>query len=346
MTKNKAEALSPFKFKRDVLYPASAVFTAITLGMFSLMWLLGANVTEVRDKYTIKYNKDGSILSDDWLVGEAQAFGIGMLIGIFLFSMSIFALNYFFREGYSKPTKRIIHFIGTELSFALFVLLFSDYVSGETVTFGLAMVAMAVVAVVYFITLAVKFILTVPIRVIKNKLGKLIYAYVGPIFSIYTLTVFVTAFISLFAFTNIEIPLPDQWNPNLIESYETLVSPIAHTLQNFLRYLGTSAFLVLSLAVFKVKLPNVAKGLLNLLICSSAFFVLWYIQMPYFYELEGMRIASIVVFYSIYLAVFIIACIIAFIIRRQKEKKEEYVSQFSGKRGKKKREESTLFTDK
>lgn len=346
MTNKKTEALSPFKFKRDVLYPASAVFTAILLGMFSLMWLLGANVTEVRDRYTVKYNKDGNILNEDWLIGESQALGIGMLIGIFLFSLSIFALNYFLKSDFSKPTKRIIHFVGTELAFAIFVMLFSDYISGATVTFGLVMVAMVVVAIVYFFSLATKFVLTVPLRLIKRKLGKFIYDYVGPTLAIFTLTVFVTAFVSLFAATNVEIPLPDQWNPNLIESFETLTAPIAHTLQNFLRYLGSAAMLVLSLSVFKTNLQKVAKGILNLIICSAAFFGLWYVQMPYFYELEGMRIASIVIFYSVYLAVFITACVVAFIIKRKKEKKDEYISQFSGKRGKKKSEGSTLFTDK
>jgi hypothetical protein len=346
MTKNKTEKLAPFKFKRDVLYPAAAVFTAILLGMFSLNWLLGANVTEVRDRYTVKYNKDGSILNDDWLIGESKAFGIGMLVGIFLFSMSIFVLIYFLRQDFGRATKRVIHFVGTELSFAIFVLLFSDYVSGETFTFGLAMVAMVVVAILYFLTLAIKFVLSVPIRLVKNNFGKFIYSYIGPIFVIFTLTVFVTAFVSLFGVTNVEIRLPDQWNPNLIESYETLVTPIAHTLQNFLRYLGSAVMLVLSVSVFKMPISKVAKGLLNLLICSAAFFGIWYVQMPYFYERAETRIASIIIFYSVYLAVFIIACVVAFVIKRQKEKKEGYVSQFSGRRGKKKSEGSTLFTDK
>jgi hypothetical protein len=89
--------------------------------------------------------------------------------------------------------------------------------------------------------------------------------------------------------------------------------------------------LVAAVAVMFTKLPKVAKGLLNFVICSGGFIVLWFIQLDFFHELDNMRLISIVAFLISYVVIFTAACIIATVIRRRSEKNEDYVSQFSAK---------------
>jgi hypothetical protein len=262
-----------------------------------------------------------------------------MLVGILLFSLSLFALSSILNQDFDKLTKRIIHFIGTEISFVLFVMLFSGYTSGATVSFGSVMLAVGVVAVVYFLVLLIKLLFKYPLKHLKNKCGTVIYRYVSPIFVIFTATVIITAIVSLFMSTNVEInwfkrDVEDAYK-TFQEGFETLTAPIAHTLQNLLRYLGSAAVFMLGLSVFKLRIPKVAKGILNLLICSAGFFLIWFIQMPYFYELEGMILASIVTFYGVYAVSFVAACIVIYVRNRKSEEKDEYIPQFTGRRSKK-----------
>lgn len=347
MTKKAEIKKTPFSFKNDVLYPACTTFTAVVLGLFSLMWLVGANVTETRDKYSVKYAEDGDIDTSEWLVGEAQALSVTMLIGILLFAFSIFALSYISRLDYGKLTKRLLHFAGTEIAFFLFVILFSGYISGQTVSFGTVMVAFVIVAIFYFLILGIKTLLSRPIRFIKKHLGGIIGRYIAPVFVIFAITVIVTAFLGLFLKTNVVIHETREWDPNeaktLYETFETVITPISHTLQNFLRYLGSAAVFMAGIAVFKTKLNTVAKWVLNFLICSCGFVLLWFIQMPFFHELDNMRLYSVIAYLAAYTVALVAVCVIKYIITRKKEKNGEYISQFSGRRGKPKTEESTLF---
>lgn len=328
-----------FSFLYNVLYPACALFAVIVLGAFTVLHFLGYNVTESWDMFTQKYDGELDDVTSEWLIGKEYSFSIGMLIGLFLFCIAFFALSYIFRMGFDRLSARLLHFFGTFLAFFLFFLVFSGYITDTASTFGTIMLSLTLVAIVYFICLGFKMLLKRPIAFLTGKAGCIIKRYIAPAIAIFAFSVIICAILAMFLKVNVKINEVEDWDPDAArskyESYETIITPLAPTLQNYLRYLGSAGIIILGLAVFATKLPKVAKGTLNFLICTCGFVCLWFIQLDFFHELDNMRLISVIVYLSAYLVIFITAAIILFIIKRKRESSKDYDGQFTVKKRKK-----------
>ena len=343
---------SKFDFKKEILYPTCIAFAFILICAFFVAYFIGFNVAETRDVYYAYYNDSGALLNSgkEWEIGQLVAVSIGTVLGVFLFCASIFVIGCLTKEGYSKIIARIIHFIGTEIAFFFFILVLSGMVSETQSSFLLIVIIMLLVAILYFVLLGLKTLLSKPLKAIGKKLSGVYFKYVGPAFVIFTAAVFVSVICCMVAEPVVKINIEERVfegtsNSNFYDKWETLVTPLAFTLQNLLRYLFSAAVLMCSVAVFKTKINPAAKWIFNFLICTSGFFVIWYAQMPFFFEVDSAKLTSIIVYFAAYVVCAVIAAICMNVLRRKKDEKDEYISQFSGRRGRKKREESTLFGD-
>ncbi len=334
-----AQTSGKFNFPKDILYPACAIFSSVMLALFLVAFALGFNVTETRDRYTQTFGEEATQIRKPWLVGDNFALETPMLIGLFLFCISMCVLTYILKDGYSKSMRRLVHYFGSVIAFFIFVLGISGYISNPETNFAMVMVAVLLMSVLYFLALLFRVILTRPVTALKNKFGGVIYRYIAPAVAIFAISILVTALLGHIFKVEVEINYKknfDVENPRIgIETWETLITPLAHTLQNLFRYLGSAALFMLGLAVYDTKINKVAKGLLNFLICTLGFILLWVVQMPFFHELDNALLISIVVFLAVYIVAFTSASIVSLIIKRKREEKEEYEQQFSVKRSKK-----------
>ncbi len=328
----------PLSFVRDILVPACAMFGAVILGIYTFMYLLGFNVTETRDKFTSKYDAITDDYSKEWLVGAQDSLPPMLVIGILIFCFAVFALAYLSYMELDKLSTRLLHFGGTLLAFLLFVLVLSGYASGEQTTFASIMLALVLVGICYFICLAIKLLLRRPTAFVKKKFQPILSRFIAPVTVVFAFLITVCTLLALFITTDIKIGYSEDFDSDnghlLYESWETLITPLAPTLQNYLRYLGTAAIIVLSLLVFLTTLPKVAKILLNFAVCCVGFFTIWFIQLDFFHELDDMSLISVIFFLALYAVIFTAASVICFILKRRREMTDGYVSQFSPRKTK------------
>ena len=332
-----------FSFKRHILFPSCLIFTLILLGAYTVFMLLDFNVTETRDTVTHFYNgqvNDGDPNSYKFAVGDQFALDLTQLIGIFLFSVSVAALGLLDRYGYGKLFTRMLHFGGTIFALFFFVLVIGGSVSN--IGFGSSMLVVILASVLYFVLLGLKTLFKKLIKPEKLPFRSYVYKYAMLTFAVFTATVFVCMLLAKLNFFNVQINLPS----TVIESddgrskttiYDTLITPLAPTLQNYLRYLASAAVFSVALSVLYTKLHAVLKAVINFVITACGFVLLWLIQMEFFKELDNTMLYAIISFVSIYVAVLVTVSIITFVKRRKAEDEEEYENQFlPGKKSKKK----------
>lgn len=347
-SKKAATDARPFCWKRDILYPSALIFTAIIFVSYLVFMLLDFNVTESRDFVTHTYNGYTDTNTYDYKVGREFAFDLIQLVGFALFSVALSALSLVHRLSYSRTVKRLIHFSGAMFSCFIFVFVLSGTVSSRG--FASTMGAMLAVAALYFVLLGVKALLKSLIKRVssnpKPRIRNFCVKYVLPAFVIFAAAVIIGALLAMFIKVNIVInkTLPNYPYDDRIPviTYETIINPIAPTLQNYLRYLGSALLFMLSLSVLFTKLNKFIKIAINFAINAAALSLLWLIQLDIFKELDNVALYTVVGFLAIYLVSLITASIVLFIRARKREDDGEYENQFmSGRKLKKQRSAST-----
>lgn len=326
-----------FSFKNDILYPACILFTVIVFIYFIGAMLSGLNVTQTRASVTeihdFSSGEDKVTLKSS--VGESAALPLEMLFGLLLFSLSYYALKLLYRLDYGKTFITLLHFACTLLSFFVFVLALSGFVSAAG--FGPSMLILLLVAIAYLAALGVKRLIQKPLsKIPENPLTNTARKYLPPVFTVFTVTVFV---ITLFAMITgelfdfkaiIKINERIDWPDERIryDVYETVITPIAPTIQNYLRYLGSAFVFMCGYAVLFTKLNKVAKVILNFVIMSAGFILLWLIQLDFFREINKNMLIAWVCFIAVYLLSFITVSVVRIVLARRSEETDEYESQF------------------
>ena len=141
--------------------------------------------------------------------------------------------------------------------------------------------------------------------------------------------------ISLFALiTNFSVIVRVQEDKTFISDkvlenvYITVVTPMAPTIQNYLRYLASSAVFIAGYAVLFTKLNKVLKVSLNFLILAAGYTVIWLIGFDYFRLISAHLVPAIVIFLSVYIAALVAVSVYMFVKRRKAEETESYDNQF------------------
>jgi len=347
-SKKAACVARPFCWKRDILYPSALIFTAIIFVSYLVFILLDFNVTESRDFVTHIYNGHTDTNTYDYKVGREFAFDLIQLVGFALFSVALSALSLVHSLSYSKTVKRLIHFSGAMFSCFIFVFVLSGTVS--SLGFASTMGAMLAVAALYFVLLGVKTLLKALMKRFpsnpQSRIRDFLVKYVLPAFVIFAAAVIIGALLAMFIKVNVVInkvgpDFPDD-DRIAITTYETIINPIAPTLQNYLRYLGSALIFTLALSVLFTKLNKFIKIAINFIINGAALSLLWIIQLDIFKELDNVALYTVVGFIAIYLVSLITVSIALFIRARKREDDGEYENQFMpGRKLKKQRSAST-----
>lgn len=338
MSKKDAKSTQkPFSFLYEAFYPACALFAVIVFGSFTALFLLGYNVTEKRDIYISKQDDSIDEFTSEWKIGTEYSLSLAMLVGIFLFCLSVFALSYLRRIELDRISTRLLHFFGTILAFFIFILTFSGYISYDSTSFGSIALSLMLVAVIYFICVGAKAFFSFIFSKAKiisrhsdtHAFTAMIKRYIAPTIAIFAVSVIVCAVLAFFLPVNIKINEIKEWDPDaqrtLYESYETIITPLAPTLQNYLRYLGSAAVLVVGFSFFSIKLPAAARWALNFLVYLGGFTSIWLIQLDMFKELENIALYSVIAFLAMYLLFMIFRLIYSDIHKDD----GEYEAQFS-----------------
>ena len=313
-------------------YVTAAIFTAIILISYTVFFLMGFNVTETRDFVTHTFNGHTDTNSYDFKVGREFAFDLVQLIGFLMFSATLAALAFVHKTSLSKPLKRLIHFIVALVAFYLFIMVLSG--SASNGGFGVSMGITVAFALFYFAVVGIAAVLKKLIRIPDCAAKRFALRYLPPILLVFTVTVIVA--MALAMVMNVQINI-NKIGPNYpyddrvaINTYETIITPLAPTFQNYLRYLGSSAALVLSIAALSLKLAKGIKALLVFVINGAALALLWLIQLDFFKELDGALLYAAVGYVVLYLVIVLTVGIISHVRKRNAEDEEEYESQFLG----------------
>lgn len=318
-------------FKNKILYPACVLFFAIVLMYFLMAMWADMNVTETDAVITQIY--DGENNSNE-VTGETKApsaLPVQTLLGIFMFSLSIMALNLIFKMNGSKMFLQMLHYLGSLLAFFIFVLSLSGFISEDGIF--TAIVACLFFSIVYFVAVGLvklfkKLAAKLPEKLTKNVVTK----YIPSVFAGFTLIVFG---ISLFALiTNLSVIVRVHEDRTFIADkvlenvYITVVTPMAPTIQNYLRYLASSAVFVAGYAILFTKLHKIVKVALNFLILATGYTLIWLIGFDYFRLISAHLVPAIVIFLSVYLVCLVATVVYLFVKRRKAEETEDYDNQF------------------
>ena len=324
------DATASFSVRRHIVYPAAITFTVILFAAYLLFLLMDFNVTETRDFITYTYNGHTDVSTYNYKVGREFSLDLVQLFGIALFSLSFAALSLVHRLSLSGAFKRLIHFIGTLISFYLFVLVLSGSVTdgGFAAAIGITMA----VGLVYFILLGLKKLVKRSIPMPKCRGMGFITKYLPPAFVIFAAASLI--FMTLAMVINVQLTL-NLDGPNYpyddriaITTYETVITPIAPTLQNYFRYLASAAVITLSLSLLATKLSAVLKALLIFIINGAAFSLIWLVQLDFFKELHNALLYASVGYIALYLIALITLGVISFVRKRSREDEGEYENQF------------------
>ena len=327
-TKKQTEGIG-FDWKA-ILYVACITFALIIFVSYTVFTLLDFNVTETRDFVTHTYNGHTDTNTYDFKVGREFAFTPVQLFGFCLFSLAFSALSLIHKLSYSKTLKRLLHFAGTVLSFYVFILLMSGTVGD--LGFGSAMGVIIAVALVYFILLGIKTLIKRFVPNPKNRFTDFLAKYLLPAFVIFAAAVMLCSILALYfkVYTVINKIGPNYPTDDRIAvvTYETIITPIAPTMQNYLRYLGSAAVFMLGISVLKTKLKPYVKIPLNFIINGCGLVLLWLIQLDIFRELDNVMLYTVIGYVALYIVALITAGVIVFIRKRRKEDEGEYENQF------------------
>jgi len=322
-------SLKEYNFLRDTLLPACAIFCVAVFIFFLVAMGVGLNVTETKTEVTVVYDNQTGINDVDTPAPSPDALPVQTLLGILLFCISLVALGELFRLDYSRLTLRMTHFALTVLSFLIFVLVLPGYI-GEAGA-PAAIVDCAAVAVFYFILLGLKRLIMM-IKPLRSEAVSKAVAFLLPVFGVFTVMVFAVSFFNLITQAPVIIKevLEEVWEESdrLRTTYIRVATPLAPTLQNYIRYLFSGIVFVIGLSIMKMNLHTVAKWALNFTVITAGYIGIWIVGMDYFRMMKKNLLPAIIVYLAVYLVTLITVSVIHAVKRRNSEDDEEYEAQF------------------
>ena len=321
-----------FNFKKDILYPACAIFFVLVFLYFLVAMAAGLNVTESETTRTQYYDGEtntGNLTSE---TKDPAALPVQTLLGLLLFGASVVSLGLVRKLNVSKLTARLIHYVGTVAAFLIFVIALSGAVSSTGVP--MTVVAIFAVSIIYFIVLGIATLVKKPLaRLFENKRIKGAKDFIAFTLAGFTAVVFAVSLFALITQLSVIVRVSEEkifvTDKAFDEVYVTVVTPLAPTLQNYLRYLASAAVFALGYAVLFTGLKKTVKAALNFVILTAGYMGIWIIGFDYFRLVKSNALPAVIIYLSIYLAALITVCIILYVKRRQVEETEEYENQFS-----------------
>lgn len=327
--KNEKSAVREYDFLRETLLPACAVFCVAVFIFFFIAMGVGVNVTETKTEITTVYDNQTGVNDVDSPNPTPDALPVQTLMGIMLFCIALMLLGQLHKLEYGKLTVRMMHFTLTLLSFFIFVLALPGYVSDA----GLpaAIIACAAVAVFYFIALGLKQLLLM-VKPLRGEAVRKVISFILPVFGVFALLVFAVSFFNLVSQVPVIVKetIEEVWEENdrVRTTYVRVATPLAPTLQNYLRYLVSGIVFMIGYAVLKMRLHAVTKGVLNFVIITAGYIGIWIVGMDYFRMVKANLVPAIVVYLIVYLVALITVSVIYAVKRRGQEDMEAYESQF------------------
>ena len=318
-----------YDFLRETLLPACAIFCVAVFIFFFVAMGVGINVTETKTEITTVYDNQTGINDTESPNTSPDALPVQTLLGIMLFCVALMLIGQIYRLDYSRLTLRMIHFALTVFSFFLFVLALPGYVSDT----GLpaAIIACAAISVLYFIILGIKK-LVMTVKPLRGETAEKIKAFILPAFGVFAALVFAVSFFNLITQVPVIVKeiIEEVWEQDdrVRTTYIRVATPLAPTLQNYLRYLVSGLVFMIGCAVLKMRLHAVAKAVLNFIILTAGYIGIWLVGMDYFRMVKANLVAAIVIYLAVYLVALITVCVIHAVKRRGLEDTEEYESQF------------------
>ncbi len=319
-------------FKKKILYPACAMFFVLVFVFFFIAAMTEQNVSG--ERFTPEYVYDDATGESTLTFGGAQrlvALPVQTLLGLFLFSLSVFALGLIFKLEMSRIYLNLLHYIGTILSFFIFVLAMTGNIGENGVP--KAMVICLGVSVLYFIVRGAALIVKKLFASHKNSPIIVRSAkYFGAVFTGFTVIVFAVSLFALITqisvIANLNVEKDFIHADVLQETSLGLATPLAPTVWNYLRYLASAAVFMLAYAVLFTKLNKVARVLLNFAILAAGYVAIWIFGLEYFRVARQNSLPAVIAFLVTYAVVFTAVCIYRYVKTRNSEQTENYQRQF------------------
>lgn len=329
---------------RQIILPACILFTAVVFIFYTLALVTGTPVLDKEFSFREEYNGNSEAgMGSTQVASDPQnnALSINFLVGILLYALTTLALTQIKRLGYGRLMTMLLHFAGSTVAFFVFVLVFGGYITDPG--FGPSMAVTVAYAFFYWVTLGLKHLAS---RLCANGCESFkaqLRRWVPLAFGVFTVILFVITAVTLIGELKVTTRFQSDtyWDPMddsvQIKVYSTIINPLAPTFNNYLRYLGTAAVLVLGIAMLFTKLNAVVKVLINFVIVSGGLILLWPLQLDYF-RLDVLKenlLMAVIIYLALYVAVLIATAVVLFIRKRRKEDTEEYEAQFTpAKKGK------------
>ncbi len=320
-----------FDYKSKIIYPACMIFFIIVFVYFIIAASAGVNVFESETVRTQVYDNETDINELESNVKSPSALPVQTLFGMLLFSISIAALGLLSKLNLNKVYLNLLHFGGTVLAFFIFVLAMSGYLTEGSLP--MAMIACLAISILYFAVRGLVWLIKKPFEKFKAS-KKLEFAkrFAGAVFAGFTLIVFILSFFALITQFNVIITVQEDktfiQDDVLQNIFVTVVTPLAPTVQNYLRYLASSAIFMAAYFVLFTKLHTVAKVLINFAILAAGFVLVWLNGFDYFRLVSANALPAIIIFLSVYLVTLITVSVYRFKKRRSAEATGAYDRQF------------------
>lgn len=328
---NKKNKDIDFSFRKQILYPACVIFCILVFVYFMMALAAGVNVIEGETVRTQIYDGENNTSDFESSAQAPSALPVQTLFGLFLFSLTVMALNLLFRLKLSRIYVNLLHFGGVLLSFFIFVLSLSGFISDGGLP--MALVSCLFVALIYFaVRGCIILFRLITRRVSDSKVYTAIMSYLPMIFAAFTLIVFAVSFFALITQMKVIVTVKEDktfiYDDVLQNIFVTVVTPLAPTLQNYLRYLASGAVYIAAYAVLFTRLNKVLKVVLNFVILSAGFLGIWIFGFDYFRLVSQNALPAIIIFLSVYVVSLIGVCIFKYIKTRKTEVTGDYSRQF------------------
>ena len=313
-----------YDFRRETLYPACAIFCVVVFIFFLVAMAVGINVTETETEMVTVIDGGAGTNDTSSDVPTPDALPVQTLAGIFLFAFTLMLLGQLHKLEYSALVIRMAHFVLTVLAFFVFILALPGYMSDA----GLpaAIVACAAVSAVYFIIFGISR-LVLKIKPLFGERANKVKAFIMPVFAIFTLLVFAVSFFNLISQVNVVVKevIEEVWEADdkVRTTYVRVATPLAPTLQNYLRYLFSGIVFMIGYMILKMKLHPVMKGVLNFVILTAGYVGIWIAGMDYFSMFKANMLPAVVAYLATYAVVLIAVCVVIIVKRKALEEEEE-----------------------
>ncbi len=328
-SKNKQNKDS-FDYKK-IIYPACAMFFVLVFIFFAIAASAGINVFESETERVQIYDGDSDTNNVTSETKEPEALPIQTLFGLLLFSLSTMALGLLFKLKMNRIYLNLIHFLGTLFAFFIFVLAMTGNVSENGA--AQAMVMCLAAAVIYFIVRGLIILLKKLFSSHQNspvlvRSGR----FFGAVFLGFVIIVFVMSLFALVTQFDVIVKVKEDKtfisDETLQNIYVTVVTPLAPTVQNYLRYLASSAVFVIAYALLFTKLNKVLKVLLNFAVITAGYLGIWIFGFDYFRLVSQNALPAIILYLAAYFVTLISVIIYRYFKKREAEKTADYQRQF------------------